>query len=266
MMNRLTNLEQFVLAATREELKKDLLILRRILANSDMIDCILAPFEEILSSDRISLHRLYYMRELSRCLQQLAPACTDEQVEEVLLFMNFNSKRYLKYKLKLFSDTIRKIPSVHRQLAKAKWLLKMNKQQQECAGFQFNRRYPSLKAQMSEWLELECEYLEHKVCYPENVELPEEVARWQFFKVKMNMSVSELAFLLRVMMEYGLIQHSNKSEVVDFFSRYFSTNNQPVISADSLRRKIYTYDRSSVAAVKQLLLDLFHKSKQVVAD
>jgi hypothetical protein len=264
MTNKPSNLEQFVLAATRGELKKDIELLRKILANSSMANIILTPFTEILELQRTCLHRLYYMKEMSKRLLLLSPECTAEQIEEVLIYMNFNSKMYLKDKLRQLSDTIRYIPSVHQQLTKTRWLLKMNKQQQEHAGFVFNRRYPSLKDQISEWLELEIEYLEHKVRDPENIELLEEVARWQHFKVKMNVSVSELAFLLRVMMDHGVIQHANKSEVVEFFAGYFSTSNQRVISAESLRKKMYDNNTAGAESVKQLFYDLFQRCKKMI--
>ncbi|WP_343694002.1 hypothetical protein [Chitinophaga sp.] len=263
-MNNLSNLEQFVLASTREELRRELLTLRKILPDSNLENIILSPFMQILESDRTSLYRLYYMKELSSCLQQLSPGCTAEQVDQVLVYMNFNSRNYVRYKLQQLSDTIGVIPSVQQQLTKTKWLLKMNKQQQENIGFVFNRNYASLKVQISEWLTLESEYLEHKVRDPENIELAEDVAKWRHFKVKMKLSFSELAFLLRVMMEHGVILHSNKSEVVDFFARYFSSVNQPVISAESLRKKMYDSSTAGAESVRKLFYELFQRCKRMM--
>lgn len=263
-MNNLSNLEQFVLASTREELGKDLLKLRKIMPDSRLESIILSPFMQLLESDRTSLYRLYYMKELSTCLQQLAPGCTAEQLDEVLVYMNFNSKNYVEYKLQQLADTIAVIPSIQQQLTKKKWLLKMNKQRQENVGFVFNRSSPSLKVQISEWLMLESEYLEHKVRDPEGMDLTEDAAKWRHFKVKLKLSVSELAFLLRVMMEHGVIQHANKSEIIDFFAGYFSSVNQPVISAESLRKKMYDTSTAGAESVKKLFYDLFLRCKKIM--
>lgn len=263
-MNQLSNLEQLVLATAREEMNSELPLLRQILAGTDVMDIVLASFEEMLLSDYLSLQKLNYLRELSRQLRQLPSDSFSENVEELLLYMNFNHKQYTAYKLKQLSEMIHSLPTTHQQLSRTKWLLKINKQQQEHAGFQYCHHCSSLKEQISDWLKHESEYLEYQTLYPDETITKEEIARWQSFKVKMKLSVNELAFFLRVMMENGLIQNQNKTEVADFFARFFSTNNQEMLSAGSIRNKMYNYDSSSASSVQQLFFDLFHTSKKII--
>lgn len=254
------------LLVARKDLERELPLLRQLLSGTGLMDIILAPFEEILQSDNISFHRLYYIRKLSASLQNLDPDGPLERVESILVYMNFNNSAYLNYKLKLLSDNISSLPTVHQQLMHTKWLVKMNNQQQMSLGVQYDCNRPSLKEQINEWLMHESDYLEHKILHPQDKLLPEEVSPWYNFKVKVDLSVNELAFLLRLMMEHGLILNNNKSELADFFARYFATNNQAAISADSLRTKMYSYSPSSVESVMQLLLDLFHTSKRIKSD
>lgn len=254
------------LLAARQELEREIPLLKQVLSGTGMMEIVLAPFENILQLERISFQQLYYIRELTGCLQELQPDSTSGQVEEILLYMNFNDRHYLKYKLKLLSENISSFPTVHQQLTQSKWLLKNIHQQQEQYDFYYNPELPSLKQQICEWLTHEKDYLEHKIMYPEDKVLPQEMAKWHNFKVKTDLSVNELAFLLRVMLEHGLIMNKSKSEVADFFASYFATNNQMAISPDSLRRKMYDYSVSNAEAVKQLLLDLFHTSKRINAE
>lgn len=260
------NISRLHLLSAREELARETPLLNRILPDTDVMRIVISSFEETLRSDHVTFRQLYYTRELRKCLRNLQPDSLPEDVEALLLYMNFNDSMYLKYKLQLLSVEINSHPTTHQQLTQTKWLLKMNNQQQEQYGYAYDIDQLSLKDQISDWLMHESEFLEYKIKIDETTPLPQEVARWHNFKVKVDLSVNELAFLLRVMIEHGLILNNNKSEVAEFFARYFATNNQPAISADSLRRKMYDYSASSIESVKQLLLDLFHTSKRINSD
>ncbi|WPQ60681.1 hypothetical protein SIO70_20220 [Chitinophaga sancti] len=259
------NISRLHLLTAREELARETLLLNRILPGTDVMNIVHSSIKETLRSDHVTFRQLYYTRELSKCLRNLQPDSLPEDVDALLLYMNFNDSMYLKYKLQLLSVEINSHPTTHQQLTQTKWLLKMNNQQQEQYGYAYNIDQLSLKDQISDWLMHESEFLEYKIKIDETMP-SQEVARWHNFKVKVDLSVNELAFLLRLMIEHGLILNNNKSEVAEFFARYFATNNQPAISADSLRRKMYDYSAASIETVKQLLLDLFHTSKRINAD
>lgn len=75
-------------------------------------------------------------------------------------------------------------------------------------------------------------------------------------KVKVNLSVSNLAYLVKVLCESGVIKTRNISEVLRFVAEGFSTPGADAISFDSLRMKYYNLETSSKKSVKDLILKL----------
>ncbi|WPV66376.1 hypothetical protein [Chitinophaga sp. LS1] len=258
------------LLSARQAFTKEIPLLRQLLSSFGIIDfvqeIIIAPFEEVLQTDNISYHRLYYIKELSKHLQQLPSDSTSEHVENILIYMNFNNEIYLNYRLDIISENIKSFPTTQQQLIQTKLLLKMNSQKRQHPNYRYTHHLPSLKEQIRDWLTDEHTFLEQKILYPENTLLPEEVARWQAYKVKVDLSVNELGYLIRLMIEHGLILNDNRTEVADFFAQYFATNNQKSLSHLSLRQKMYNYPPSSTESVRGLLLDLFNTSKQLKND
>jgi len=255
------------LQSARQLFIKEIPVLRQLFSGTGITESaqkiILAPFEKVIQSDNVSFQRVHYLKKLSTLLQQLPPESTTEHIDKLLLFMNFNNGYYVEYKLASLSENIKSFSTNDQQLIQIDWLLKINNQQREHPNYQYAHNLPSLKEQIREWLTYESTYLERKLLRPESPLLPEEVARWQAFKVKVDLSVNEIGYLLRLMMEHGMILNTNRTEVADFFAQYFAAKNQASISGVSLRQKLYSYLPSSAESVRDHLLGLFNTSKRL---
>jgi hypothetical protein len=81
-------------------------------------------------------------------------------------------------------------------------------------------------------------------------------------KIETDLSVSQLAYLFRLMYEVGMLKVYNQTDLLKFISGYFKTNNTQVISTRSLRSKYYNIDSTTRESVKKLLEALLAKLNQ----
>ncbi len=72
-------------------------------------------------------------------------------------------------------------------------------------------------------------------------------------KIKSTLSVSQLAFLYRLMYDAKAISLSNQTDILKFISENFQTANAPDISVRSLRSKYYSVDLATKESLKALL-------------
>jgi len=78
-------------------------------------------------------------------------------------------------------------------------------------------------------------------------------------KIETDLSVSQLAYLFRLMYEVGMLKVYNQTDLLKFISINFKTNNTQAISTRSLRSKYYNIDSATRDSVKKLLENLLAK-------
>lgn len=78
-----------------------------------------------------------------------------------------------------------------------------------------------------------------------------------------SMPVSQLAFLLRLMVDAGVIKTKNQTAFLKEVALLVATDRAGVISAESLRNKYYAPERTTMGAVKDLLFDLIKRTHGV---
>lgn len=81
-------------------------------------------------------------------------------------------------------------------------------------------------------------------------------------KIETDLSVSQLAYLFRLMYEVGMLKVYNQTDLLKFISINFKTNNTQTISTRSLRSKYYNIDSATRESVKKLLEGLLAKLNQ----
>lgn len=77
-------------------------------------------------------------------------------------------------------------------------------------------------------------------------------------KLKMTLPVPQMAYFTRVLMEIGVIENKNASEVVRFMIKNFSTNKAENISMESFRTKFYTDDPKAKEGVKDIAIQMLN--------
>ena len=120
-------------------------------------------------------------------------------------------------------------------------------------GLVFDLSSPSLKEQLSEWILEEILYLERKqqlsVAFPGSAE--DQVKK--DFKLVFDMSVSQFAYFIKTLIETGVIQNKNISELIRFLSKFVKTKRSESISHESFRIKYYNPEENTKGAIRNLL-------------
>lgn len=98
---------------------------------------------------------------------------------------------------------------------------------------------------------------------PKGSQKPESIpAEIEVNKLNVSLSVAQLAYLFRVLLEMGHIRNKKLSDVMRFICANVSTPKAEDISFDSLKAKYYNVDYSTKEYILQLLLDQLNYIKK----
>jgi hypothetical protein len=120
-----------------------------------------------------------------------------------------------------------------------------------------------LKNSLSIWLEEEIHFTEKKrqltlMIPPGEMKIENE----KEFKVKTALSVSQLAYSVRLLKDAGIITNENKSELIRFFSKNFSSANTQNISSGNFKKDYFDFEKSAVTHVQGVLSKLLAHSRK----
>lgn len=73
------------------------------------------------------------------------------------------------------------------------------------------------------------------------------------FKVNFDLSVSQLAYLFKALIETGVIRNKNTSQLIRFLVKFVKTKKSESVSYDSFRMKFYNPESGTKDAVKKVL-------------
>lgn len=109
---------------------------------------------------------------------------------------------------------------------------------------------PSLKNQLTEYISVELEYherLQQLSAKPSGSSSDDFLSG---FKLKFEDSVSQLAYLLKILIETKIIVNNNVSQVISFLVRFVVTRKSENISVGSLRSKFYNVETGIKESVR----------------
>lgn len=232
-MKQTPDFTETLLSTARTALSDNIPLLEELLSGMEFGDIVLGAILEVARTVDVPLYRTCYMIELSGQLLNITGK-SREAAEEVLYSMNFNNKGFLEYMKGVLKENIYACETSYQQLLQARGCLKIIYQRSELPGFHYDSRQRSVKVFMLDWLEHEIDYLEDKINYS-SVLLQYEGG----CKVKLNISVKELAVLLGLLMKDDMIQTDSEIEIVEFVARHFATKDRAELSAENLLRYMH---------------------------
>lgn len=219
----------------------------------------------------ITYRRLIYIKQLLKDLDIVLSTDTGspafEDIFKLLVYLNFNSSYLIHYVIKKITGEAQEQNHVAGQLeGLCRWLKILN-QCHTKPSFALKSSRPSLQEQLTTWLTEEICFIEKKKQLTLLIPPTNQPMYSEGQKIDTVFSVSQLAFLIRLMKETGVITNKNQGEVIRFFSRHFSSLQNQNISPESLRIKYYQVERSTVNSVKSILdkmIELSKKSKWLI--
>ena len=123
----------------------------------------------------------------------------------------------------------------------------------------FERNLPSIKQQLLNWIEEETKFQKKKMTLAPVI--PQLLAASDKGKINSGLSVAQIAYFCSLLMQSGIIQDDNVSELLRVVCENFKTSKSENISHESLRQKYYSVEYATVEAVHEKLLQLVKLTK-----
>ncbi len=276
--NQYLSLEQRVpvtyLLVSKKDLQKKLDKLKEGLAerlnDQQFMDIVLSPLyifiNDLKENHEVSFKELLYQKELVKELELMEEhekeMCTYTAFDELLIYLNFNSKAYMDYFTKKLAEKINSKASIADKIDELLIHYKAFKQLHRKPGIVLNAQYADLKTVLCKWFKHELFYLEkkrHLAIMPMDENAPPQNAKeGKKHKIQSVLSVDQMALILRSADELKILIARSMNAVFKSIVPHLSTANKEDISYDSMRSKSYsaeTRDKEIVIDTLQQMID-----------
>lgn len=235
-------------------------------ADKKLLDMIFHPLLEFVKDSKettISYKYLFYLKELDKELRDLSRSDfqkrkLNKQIINSLLYLNFNSHGLLTYCTQAIKEEYQQHDTLAGQLESLAFVYKNISQTQVKPSFSYKPKSKSLKNSLIEWVDEEISFLEKRRQLSLNFSVRQSQSPQQDIKLNTSLSVPQLAYLLKVFVETGIIQNKNQQEIIRFVSGGFRTKKAETVSADSLRSKFYNIEDNTRNTVKDILINMLN--------
>lgn len=234
-------------------------------ADTRIVDVMLHVLKRICneSTEKIITYRkIHYAREMHKELfrvitREEETANVNEELRKVMYYLNYNSGKVLTYHALYISDLLKETDIRSEKIEKLSLILKNINQAQVKPGIGYDLKANSLKNQLNNYVIEEIEYqerLQHLAHHAANP--PGQMAKG--FKLKFTASVAQLAYMIKIMVDTGLILNTNLSQLLHFIASFAISKRAEGISYGSLRSKFYNVETGTKQAVRTMLVSLIH--------
>ncbi|SEP06687.1 hypothetical protein [Flavobacterium sp. fv08] len=226
----------------------------------------LQRFVQSKKFDSITLRELLYRKEL---LQKLEQHGSEEKrttlynnLHELLVYMNYNSRDYINYFTKSVAEKINALDTKTERVDSLHFHYKEFSQMQSHQSFVLYPEHDNLRAILDNWFHQEILYLEKTMHLPENVREIKKNNRHQIVvedKIIVNLSADQLALILRAFDESQLLAARSMSQVFRQIIPYISTPFKKQLSYDAVRSKSYHAEERDKEIVRTVLEKMIKK-------
>ncbi|MBT2564679.1 hypothetical protein J7E50_19595 [Pedobacter sp. ISL-68] len=230
----------------------------------EIIICTLLSFSNSIANDyTITFKELLYYKELVKELEMLnepEPADVNTAINELLIYMNFNSRAYLTYYSERIANRINKATDVREKMDLLLLHFKEFKQMHRKTGIVLYPNHANLEIALSNWFTQELLYLEktlHLNILPlnkkqENLKSKNNIEGAPL-KVLCILSSDQTGLILRAADELRILVAKSMNEVFKTIVPHLSTPYKDDLSYDGMRSKSYVAeDRDKKIAIETL--------------
>ncbi len=263
----------YMIIAVRD-FKEELPILKRELKeqgiSQELNKVVFHPFEKLIISrneECISFRKLIYLKTMLKELVDISfNNSTDKSIDEKvccgMIYLNYNSFKFFNYCTSNFKDLYLKEDSLCGQIEKLAYFIKTLNQDHVKPGFAYKPKCISIKDALLEWLDEEMYFLEKRNQLSLNIPFKRKEPIHNDFKVLTSLSVSQLAYLVRLFFDTGIIINKNHREVLKFISMGTQTKRAENISVESMRSKFYNIEDSTRETIKDLIINILNQVRK----
>jgi hypothetical protein len=208
----------------------------------------------------ITYRKIMYAKDVQKELLQLIESTPSEnsvnnELLKLIYYLNYNSTKSLVYHAHLVNQIVTTTDTNSEKLEKLSLLIKQINQAQVKPGIAYNPRAASIKDQVNNYIAEEVEYLERVSVLNSDV-VDEKQGKTGTYKVKLELSVAQLSYLIKIFVSTTIIQNTSVNELLRFFAKIVVTKKAEGVSYDSLRAKYYNVESTTRLAVREMLSSL----------
>ena len=204
--------------------------------------------EEIIAGKQYTYRLYYYENELLRQLLK-NKLSTDSSIRSLLYFLNFNCSSFVIYEFDRLVDMITQLSTKSEKIKLLRTELKAINQMPMKTNYFYVEDMPSLKEQVSTWIEEEIKYCEAghflQPATGANTDLEN--------KIHTTLSVAKLSLLVRLLVVDKIIINRTVAPMLRTVAKTFSTLQREEISFGSLETKYHAPDKATIAIMKEML-------------
>jgi hypothetical protein len=255
------------LALARKDSRENISKLKKVLSDlgaderlSELVLHVLRKVADSNADKGATYRKVMYAKEVVKEINRIGSkgvhASIDEDLRQLMYYLNYNSLKVVTYHAHYISSILDKAETRTEKIEKLSLMLKEVTQAQVKPGIGYNMHSASLKNQLCEYITVELEYHER---LQQLIQRPPGQGSDDFlsgFKLKFEASVSQLAYLLKVLIDTKIIINNNLSQVINFIVRFVVTRRSESISYGSLRSKYYNVEAGTKESVRNMLLSM----------
>jgi hypothetical protein len=248
------NYQQVLTIAITPELRQLRDKLNSMAIDAKLISIVLSQLEQLTAEGThdLSYYEVMYLLELKCELDNFVPDTSDAASDcllSLLVYINYNTVECYHYFKRRFACYIQEIDSDGERMDFLNMQRKVLHQVFVKPNFSCNPERPSLKDQLDCWMLEEVKFYEGR-----SKGVPEDVGpKGEPFKT--NLTVAEVAYLIRLLVKFEVIKAKRKiSRIFRFVSLYIATDNTDSISVQGLNNRYHKADTKTRATIKALLL------------
>ncbi|MCD6065868.1 MAG: hypothetical protein K0S33_694 [Bacteroidetes bacterium] len=230
----------------------------------------LLKLNSISLKDRITYHELIYANTyLDAFYHEIKGSGSGlglKQITDVLYLINYNSLDLQLYEVAAIKSSLDAVSGVTEKIDYLYHRLKLINQRSCRINIKFDPGLPSLKEQLSTWIEEEITYL-NKHLLLEAKQAPINLfTETEKPKLQSVYTVAQLALFYRLQADAGIITNKLQTDIFKHIADNYKTSRTMDISPDSVKNRFYNIDHTAIEAVKEKTIELLNQLQIVQPD
>lgn len=224
-------------------------------------------------NEKVTFRQVLYRKQLIKELELLKVMQNEDQanaaLDEILIYMNFNSRTYINYFTKCVADKINCCESAAGKMENLLFYFKEFNQIHSKDGVILNPHHQDLKTVLSDWFKYEMMYLEKKLHFSVVPLLTIDKKQNQTAviditkdKVLCKLSTDQTALILRASDELKILIAKSMNHVFKTIVPFLSTPHKVDPSYDSMRSKSYVAEERDKKIVIETLERMIKQIKE----
>lgn len=181
---------------------------------------------------------------------------------EILFCINFNPIELLQYQVNKIKCELDTCASDTQRLDHLYYCLKVANQRTCKLQFAFDSELPSIKHQLTSWLEEEIVYRSRLMHGAATTTVKELFPNTVSVKLSTGLSVSQLAYFFKLMVDSGIITHKNQRDIFRHLADNYSTSKVNDISFESISNKYYAAESATISAIRGFIIQMLNLTKE----